>query len=183
MLTQHSSTWLLIAICLTPTPAAALLAANLFRERLHAAFLSLIQSPEAALTTHSPCKEGHGQVKAVCHWSQEQSTALLGQCGCQQGVLKLSRSPGCPSGRTTEEATWPRGKPPVPLAVQQHRRRKYHHLSSLRLRKDSDSVSVSQHSGDTLTFPDLLFNCYLSPFHGAPGAFAKHCCWVWAIYP
>lgn len=117
--------------------------------RLHEAFLRLLHSPEAALTAHSPCKEGHEQVRAGCHRSQGQSTALLGQFGCQQGVARLSRSHGCPSGRTTEEATWPRGKPPVPLAVQEHRRRKHHQFSSLCLRKDADSIS--QHSGDTLT--------------------------------
>lgn len=116
VLTQHSSTQLLILIFLTPSPPAVPAICKLVQHKG-------CMKPFWALSTvlkqslQFTCKEGHGQAKAVCHRSQGQSTALLGQLGCQQGVPRLSRSPGCPSGRTTEEATWPRGKPPVPLAV------------------------------------------------------------------
>lgn len=60
-----------------------------------------------------------------------QSTALLGQFRWQQGVPRLSSSPGPLAGRPTEWATWPGGKPPASLAVQQHRRRKHHSVPSL----------------------------------------------------
>lgn len=61
-------------------------------------------------------------------------------------------------------------------------------LPSSHLREGADSIS--QCSGDMVTFSGLLLNWHLSPpgalwrcFHRVPGAFAGRCCWVWTTHP
>lgn len=164
-----------------PLLLLSLLAANLFSRKAAWSISEPYPVSWSSLYNSLPMPRGAWASKDCLPQEPGAKHCTPGTIRVPAGIPRLSRSPRCPSRRTTEEATGPRGKPPVPLAVQQHRRRKYHQFSSLHLRKDTDSVS--QHPGDTLTFPDLLFSCHLSPFHRAPGAFAKHCCWVWAIYP